>query len=107
MGKINLLFISPNQFGYLTDYYYYCKYLSEDFKINFLCYDRGLTIMKLRGVYVEYVSFSGNKMIRYWRWLKSVFKILKNSDGEVIFISDFKLCFLFGILFWKKNIKNQ
>ena len=72
MDKKKLLFINPGQFGYQAGYYYYCKYLKDDFDITFICRDRELKKVTLDGVKVIYISFKGNKIKRYYRWLKAV-----------------------------------
>lgn len=53
-----LFIVCPKQFGYLTDYYYYCKYLG-DFTIVYLCRDQGLKkIMPPSNTEVYYISES-------------------------------------------------
>ena len=99
-----LLIINPGQFGYKAGYYYYCKYLRNDFDITFLCCDRELDKLKIDGVNVKYVSFEGNKIRRYCRWLNAVIKEALEGDYDIIFLVYFKLCFIIGLLFKTKKI---
>ena len=99
-----LLFISPGQFGYLTDYYYYCKYLTKDFSITFLCFDEGLKKKEIPGVQIKYVPLKGNKFFRYLRWLKYVIAEVFQSDYHIIFTYSFKFCFLIKLLSWNKAL---
>ncbi|WP_321516123.1 glycosyltransferase family 4 protein [Marinifilum fragile] len=102
--KKKLLLISPGQFGYLTDYYYYCKYLTQDFSITFLCFDKGLKKKVLPGVRIKYVPLKGNRFLRYFRWLKYVIKEVIHSDYHIIFTYSFKFCFLVKLLSGNKTV---
>ena len=104
MRNKKLLCVNPGQFGYQTGYYYYCKYLKNDFDITFLCYDRELDKLKIDGVNVKYVSFEGNKIRRYCRWLKTFIKEVVKGHYDIIFLVYFKLCFIIGLLFKSKKI---
>lgn len=104
MSTNKLLIISPSQFGYLTDYYYYCKYLKEDFLITYLCFDEGLQQIELTGVQVNYVPLKGNKISRYFRWLKYVSNTILNNDYDIVFTYSFKFCFILKILSGNKRL---
>ncbi len=99
-----ILFISPNQFGYLTDYYYFCKYLRNDFDIHFLCFDRGLKKRSLDTVKVHYVSFSGNLVARLYRWLIIIKQMVKKTNFDVIFLENHKLVMFIKLILRKQNI---
>ena len=36
------MIINKEQFGYLTDAYYWCKYLRDEYEISFICFDTGI-----------------------------------------------------------------
>lgn len=102
----NIVFINPGQFGYKAGYYYYCKYLANDenFNISFVCFDQNLSKLEIPDVKVKYVDFSGHTIIRYFRWLKTVFKAMQQDKKKdtIFFMVYFKLCFIFTLLFPKK-----
>ena len=104
MQKKKLLLISPSQFGYLTDYYFYCKYLRKEFIITVLCFDEGLKKVNLLDVQIKYVPLTGNRITRYLRWLKSVLYEIFRSDYDIVFSYSFKFCFLLKLLFIKKQM---
>ena len=85
-----LLFISPSQFGYLTDYYYFCKYLRDRFEVSFICFDRGLPKRGMDKVNVRYISFEGNKFKRYGRWLQAI-RETAQSGFHLFFLESHKL----------------
>ncbi|RUT79881.1 glycosyltransferase [Ancylomarina longa] len=104
MQKKKLLLISPSQFGYLTDYYYYCKYLKEEYLITVLCFDEGLKKVSLCDVQIKYVPLAGNRITRYLRWLKYVYLEISQSNYDIVFSYSFKFCFLLKLLSAKKQI---
>jgi len=52
----SLLLVSFEQFGYHTDSYEYCRYLSGQFRITYLCPDQGLPRKTLADVEVAYLA---------------------------------------------------
>lgn len=103
MNYKRVLFISPNQFGYLTDYYYFAKYLREDFDLDFICFDRGLPKRNLRRVRVDYVSFGGSKWMRHLRWLLSIRKRLKAQKYDLVFLESHKHNLLIRFLLGRRK----
>ena len=89
MPNRRILFITSQQFGYLTDTYKYCQYLEDAAEITYLCWDHGFPKMNLRQTNVIYVSRSGNKTIRTLRLIRS---IIKNSldNYDIVFIHYFR-----------------
>ena len=99
-----ILFIQYGQFGYLSDYYYYCKYLSNDYKITFLCIDEGFKRQNLNHVQVKYASLRGNKIRKYYQWLKFIAKEIYNKNYDLIFTHCFKLCFVVRVFGGNRKI---
>ncbi|PKQ66950.1 hypothetical protein BZG01_09110 [Labilibaculum manganireducens] len=97
MTKKKLLLISPSQFGYLTDYYFYCRYLKDEYVITFLCFDEGLKKISISGVTVKYLPVDGNRILRYIRWLKFIFGEFRQQHYDIIFLYSFKFCSLLKI----------
>lgn len=60
-----LLISSPEQFGYLTDTYKYCQYLSDDFDIDYVCFDQGYSKIELNNVNIIYLKKINNILLRY------------------------------------------
>jgi glycosyltransferase involved in cell wall biosynthesis len=97
VNKPNLLIVNGAQFGYSSGHYYYCKYLSTAFSIRYICFDRGLERVKLNGIEVTYVSFSGSTIKRNARFLKQCINYCSNLKPDILFVTYFNLCFLLAI----------
>jgi len=82
--------INQNQFGYHIDTYYYCKYLKDDFKIVYICWDHGLPKIEMDNVKIVYVSRSGNMIARTVRFLRTAMASFKDRR-TVVFIKYFKV----------------
>jgi glycosyltransferase involved in cell wall biosynthesis len=98
MSKSKLLIINGVQFGHSSGHFFYCKYLSENFAISYICFDRGLNKLILEGVDVYYVSFSGNKLIRIIRFLKESIRLSLTIRPQILFVTYFNICFLLALL---------
>lgn len=97
MHKPKLLFINGAQFGHSSGHYFYCKHLTEDFTISYVCYDRGLDRMVLEGVNVKYVSFNGSKLARIFRFLRESIRQSFTLKPYILFVTYFDICFLLAI----------
>jgi glycosyltransferase involved in cell wall biosynthesis len=97
MDKPKLLIINGAQFGHSSGHYFYCKYLTEDFTISYICYDRGLDRLTLDGVNVKYVSFTGSKLIRIFRFLRECIRQSITIKPDNLFVTYFNICFLLAI----------
>lgn len=98
-----ILIISHVQFGYLIDYYQYCKYLKDNFEITYICWDYKSEKIEEPGVVVYYVPRNGNILKRNLRFIQVVLKFIKAKDFKIAFISHFLGVSLIPIL--GKNIK--
>ena len=97
MDKPRLLLINGNQFGHSSGHFFYCKYLSTDYNISYICYDRGLSPVILEGVDVHYVSFSGNKLFRTIRFLKKCIIRSYIIKPHILLVTYFDICFLLAL----------
>lgn len=84
-----ILIISHVQFGYLIDYYQYCKHLKDNFEITFICWDYKRIKIEEPGVVVHYVSRNGNILKRNLRFIQFVLKFIKANDFKIVFTSYF------------------
>jgi glycosyltransferase involved in cell wall biosynthesis len=94
-----LVIICPKQFGYLSDYYYYCKYL-KGYNINFICKDQGLKKVETPdGTNVYYLSG------RYF-FVNASRRVLNlKLINAIYFIYYHKLCSLYAfVLPGKKKV---
>ncbi len=73
----NILFISPDQFGYLSDHYYHAKYLKEYYEVDFLCFDKALPKINEAEIKIHYLNYNLNKPLRNLNYLKYAFKLTK------------------------------
>lgn len=102
--KQNLLIINKEQFGYLTDAYYWCKYLRDEYCITFLCFNSGKKKIFMDNIDVKYVPYKGNKTIRGIVFIIiSIFYIFR-FQGKII-IEYFEHCEILKRVFpWKKML---
>jgi glycosyltransferase involved in cell wall biosynthesis len=103
-SKPHILFVYPNQFGYHTDSYKYCEHLQETFKISYICFDQGFPKMEMPGINVLYKPYNIRKIKRLIRFYNQIIEFTRNSPTDVLFVVQFKFCFLLG-LFVRARIK--
>ena len=104
LQKPKLIFVYPNQFGYHTDSYKYCEHLPYSFDIIYICFDQGFEKMLLPDVEVIYVPYNTGKIRRLVTFYYQVFQSARNTRTDILFIIQFKFCFLIG-LFARSKIK--
>ena len=101
--KKHILIVNPGQFGYQSGYFYYCKYLKEEYHITFICYDQGFPKVELIGIDIHYLPIVQNKLWRFIIWRRKILQEWYTGKYEKIFMVYFKLCFLLGISIKKGN----
>lgn len=93
--RYKLLLISKTQFGYLTDYYYYTKYIGMSYDFEVICYDDNLDKIKHDFVIVNYIK----RKIKYSRIeifrliIYGIIAIYKEKP-DMIIVEFFSKCFL-------------
>jgi hypothetical protein len=102
--KRKLLLINGSQFGYSAAHYYYCKYLREEFEIEFICYDRGLRKINLEGVIIKYVPFRRRKFNRLASFISTYVSESRTFKPDILFVVYFNIC-CFSALFCKGKVK--
>jgi glycosyltransferase involved in cell wall biosynthesis len=93
----HLLIVYPNQFGYHTDSYMYCKYLRNEYSITYFCFDQGLKKNDLDGIRIKYVPYKSGRIVRLLRFYQLVINFTRHTKVDIIFTIQFKLCFLLAI----------
>jgi hypothetical protein len=102
--KKKLLIINGNQFGYSAGHYYYCKYLKDEYQIEYICYDRGYEKLEMEGINVHYIPFYNKKSHRTFQFIKSCILLSRQVKPDILFVVYFNLCF-FPALFGKGKTK--
>jgi glycosyltransferase involved in cell wall biosynthesis len=97
-NKKKLLVVNGSQFGHSSGHYFYCKYLSENFTITYICYDRELNRQVLEGVDVHYVSFQSSKLARTFRFLKECVSQSFRIKPHLLLVTYFDICFILALL---------
>ena len=95
------MIINQSQFGYLSDYFYYSKYLREKYHISIVCIDSGKPRKKMDGVAVHYVR-QQKWMDSFSLLLKSIVIIIK-SKPDLFIVNMFTLCFIFPLVFYRRK----
>jgi glycosyltransferase involved in cell wall biosynthesis len=98
----SILIINQQQFGYHSDTYYYCKYLSTKKDVTYICWDYGLKKLTLPNVCILYVSRQGNLPRRNLRFIfQARRQVCKTYDYN--FIKYFNGCILIMLLSGRTN----
>jgi hypothetical protein len=100
--KKRLLVINGSQFGYSAGHYYYCKYLKDEFIIEYVTYDRGFNKLSLPNVKVNYVPFVRGKLKRTFDFLFSSIRISRTTKPDVLFVVYFDFCFILSLFCFGK-----
>lgn len=103
--KKNILIITREQFGYLTDTYNYCLFLKDELNITYICFDERRPKIECNGIEIIYVSKSDNINSSCYNLSKYIIEYVKTSDKKFykIFCVYFRLCFLIPIMLKNKN----
>jgi len=96
--KKKVLIVNRAQYGYHVDPYKYCEYLKDKFNITHIGWDYGLQKVQSEGITVKYISRQGNKIARYYRFLKEVNKEIRTNEYDVIFMIYFAASSLIRLL---------
>lgn len=101
---MKILFITKEQFGYLTDTFKYCQYLKKENDITYISFDQKLSKFFMDNVKQKYVKWDSNQYISYIRFLKYILCHLKNNKYDKIMCVNFRLSFVLGLFYRKKII---
>lgn len=98
-----ILIISENQFGYLMDTYYMCKYLKSKLDITIICEDNGKLKREMSNIKVIYKKLGNNFLFKHLKLVYECYKFCKRrNDIDIILIDRFRFCF-FLLFFIKKE----
>lgn len=102
MKKRKLLIVDKHQFGYLTDVYQWCKYLSPIYDITVVSADVGEPKFSIPGVKVFLVNFKLPRTIRALLFILTALIYVAICNG-VILVEYFQDCSILKKIFrWKK-----
>ncbi|MFW5804751.1 MAG: glycosyltransferase [bacterium] len=100
----NVLFISGTQFGYSSDYYYYTKYLSQEFKVSIITRNKGLPKINSGAVVNIEFMMPANKIARHLKFIWDIVKyLIQNNHYDIIFVNNFFLCYLLPMVMPRRN----
>jgi len=85
-----LLIIYPNQFGYHTDSYMYCKYLHKRYDITYVCFDQGFPRLAIPGVTIVYIPYAFGKIKRIILYFYIAIQQSKILKKPICFVVQFK-----------------
>lgn len=90
--KKKLLISITSQFGYHTDTYMYCKYLDKTrYEVHYVGFDLGYAKRVIDDVKVHYISVHTSKINRYWIYLNTINKLIRENNYDIVFQVDHKL----------------
>ncbi len=105
MEKKKILISITSQFGYHTDTYKYCEYLDKSqFMITYIGFDQGYPRYEPIGIDVIYVPTPINKISRYYGYVKSVCKEIKDGNYDIIIQVDSKATLLIRLFNLRRKI---
>lgn len=88
-----ILFISSAQYGYNTDYYKYCCYLSKEYAIDFVCFDSNQPRYDSDSIHVFYTEYKKGFASKV-RLMKLGAKKIREMNPDYVFIKYFPGCSL-------------
>jgi len=100
----SLLIITPYQLGYHSDYYYWCKYLSKVYKIRYISFKTFEYCFEFNELDYDFVKPSTNPVIRILEYFIKGFSEIKKTKDARIIVCQYKLNFLFKLVFPHKRI---
>ncbi len=89
-SKTSILLINIAHYGWHTDSYKYCQYLSKYYNVTYLCFKRYEKKIKdeTNVIYLNRTSSSAKDIFKI---IKESRKLIKNNDYQLIYITYFKL----------------
>lgn len=96
----NLLIVTKAQYGYHIDPYKFGYYLKSDVKITHLCWDFGLPKINVPEIHTKYIVRSGNKIKRFFQFLKQINEEIKSGNYDLVFLVYFPGC---SFLHWQNR----
>jgi len=98
--KKRILIINPNQFGY-DDYYYYVKYLSQKYFVDYWCFDHKKSIIAYPGYKIKFFDKPLNHIARL-RLIVKLGYLLRQSSYQHILFRNFRYAFIIKLIGGKK-----
>lgn len=84
-----MLIVTTHQFGYHTDYYYWCFFLKDEYDITYLTFiDSEKPEIVLEGVTIVNVPAMQNFLKRQFDYIKTLREILKNNVFDNIIVTE-------------------
>lgn len=103
--KSRLIIVSPRQYGYQTDYLKYVEYLSEKYRVVFICLNQGEKKFECDKAEIKYLRLIGKRMSYLW-FMIYIFVYITFHSGKVM-TTNFSGCrYLKKILPWRKMVVN-
>ncbi len=102
--KCKILIISKDQFGYLTDSYKYCMYMSDKYDITYLCIDWGLEKKYNDKIKIVYIENKKGYLNKFSYLLKETYKLCKENKYDKIFCIYFRLCAILSFFIPKNKL---
>lgn len=99
-----ILIVSENQFGYLIDTYYLCKYLNEKLEITVLCQDENKKKRNIENVSIIYKNIGNNFILKHLKLIYECYKLFKKKKYDFVFIDKFRFCFFLTFLINRKKL---
>lgn len=102
--KDNIIIVTWQQFGYHTDTFQYCKYLKNDVKITFICFDEGLKHIYNNDINIKYIKLLNSKLLNRLAIFSFVIFYTIKLNSKIVFIKYFKGCSLLTKLLKNYNL---
>lgn len=98
-----ILIIGKSQFGYLVDYYYWCKYLSAYYSITYIGFLTNIHKVAIENVKILHFTHHTSKLRNIFDYFRGIIYELSKTKYELIIVNYFHLCFLLPLIFRKKK----
>ena len=81
--KPRLIIVSPRQYGYQTDYLKYVEYLSEKYRVVFICLNQGEKKFECDKAEIKYLKLAGKRSSYLW-FMIYTFVYITFHSGKVM-----------------------
>lgn len=98
----NILIIHPGPLGQHTGTLFYCKFLKNNFLVNYVGIDEGFGSVVLEDIEATHLKPTKNTLIRKIKYFKLAIKIIKQKKYKFILVNYFPLCSL--LLFFNRSL---
>lgn len=95
----NIVFVNPGHFGSVTDTYFYCLHLKDRYNITYIgIHESDYSYPIIDGINLVHLDIKKKGIYRKIKFVKQVYRYIRDNDFDLIFINYFVFCSLLCFL---------